>query len=440
VPELWWLNVGTNDAGAGLCWSDWIYPGPNGPRHCKHIPTDVRVRSLMNAFHKGMGDRTLDISINGNFSEAEQAAMSRMEAEDELFHFRIHNGRSDPHQVNIGSLHDNPVKGIFDAVGIVRTLDRLKNPNVTRIGVGFGLNYARGCDNDDVAQRVIELTDAYLTEPAHGSVDRLVFLRKMCGKWAGDKRRDDLLEALVDLHEALVHQKIAAPRFTANYCGVSMRHITRPLVIVPELLTPEEESYFLPHVFNIHEAEARTDYIDWHGGKLVGGSVREAVMNADPRVKEVDAFCDNLGKIAGTIGDLGSAPAAEFFKHMAISLRLYACVFRSVNNFYAAGHVRDRNLARLTGPVQIPPKLGDWIGDPDLQILNETMRDELDNAADMVSLLENGGMRQVLVAPTPQEEDTFLLGPNLVEQLKKKMAIMRAHWIDAQNYMATPHK
>jgi hypothetical protein len=68
------------------------------------------------------------------------------------------------------------------------------------------------------------------------------------------------------------------------------------------------------------------------------------------------------------------------------------------------------------------------------------MRDELDNAADMLGLLENGGMQQVLVAPTAKEEDTFLLGPDLVDQMKKKIAIMRAHWLDAQNYMATPHK
>ena len=29
-----------------------------------------------------------------------------------------------------------------------------------------------------------------------------------------------------------------------------MRHINRPLVAIPEKLTPEEEAYWLPHVFN----------------------------------------------------------------------------------------------------------------------------------------------------------------------------------------------
>src|SRR5690606_41585331 len=45
------------------------------------------------------------------------------------------------------------------------------------------------------------------------------------------------------------------------------RMINRPLVVAPQLLTPEEEAYFLPHVFNVSEEEARMDYIDIQGGR-----------------------------------------------------------------------------------------------------------------------------------------------------------------------------
>jgi hypothetical protein len=37
-------------------------------------------------------------------------------------------------------------------------------------------------------------------------------------------------------------------------------------------------------------------------------------------------------------------------------------------------------------------------------------------------------------------EDTFLLGPNLVDQLKLKRKIMLNHWTDIEGYMATPFK
>ena len=79
-------------------------------------------------------------------------------------------------------------------------------------------------------------------------------------------------------------------------------------------------------------------------------------------------------------------------------------------------------------------------GDPDLLLLHELMRDELDNTARLVDILENGGLRQLALAPAPELEDTFLLGPDIVGQLKQKMAIMRRHWLDASHYMAPPHK
>jgi len=37
-------------------------------------------------------------------------------------------------------------------------------------------------------------------------------------------------------------------------------------------------------------------------------------------------------------------------------------------------------------------------------------------------------------------EDTFLLGPDLIEQLKKKRKIMLRHWVDIESYMTTPFK
>jgi hypothetical protein len=441
VPEISAISISTNDAGAGLCWSDWLYPGPNGASFCKHISTAKRVGTMMQAIRDGVGrQHELDIQMNGNFSIAEWREMEATIV-NERFHFAIHQGIKEvEHQVNVGSVIDNPVRGIINPVAIVRSLDRISNSKVTRIGVQFGFNYARGRELDDVVEAVVGLVDSYLKEPAHGVVDRLVFLRKICGKWVGEKRRDELLEALVALDEGYRMKHVAAPRLTGNYCGVSMRHVTRPLVIVPEKLTAQEEAYFLPHVFNPDMNEARRDYIDWHGGKLAGGPVHNLDLHEDPRSVQVDKFCATLKQVASTIEGMGDSPMGELLRQMGTSLRLYACVMRSVNNFYSAGTLRDRNMEKLTGPAHIPPKIGDWTGDPDLLLLNGCMRDELDNATEMISLLEDGGVRQMVLAATAKEEDTFLLGPNIVEQMRKKTEIMERHWVDSQAYMSTPHK
>lgn len=126
---------------------------------------------------------------------------------------------------------------------------------------------------------------------------------------------------------------------------------------------------------------------------------------------------------------------------MGTSLRIYASVIRSIHNFYSVQRVRDRNMDKFAAakPVVLP-KRGDWTGDKDLILLNEFMRDELDNTSELIGILEGGGLRQVFRAKTRQQEDTFLLGPDLVDQLKTKRAIMRRHWLDAERYFVSPNK
>jgi hypothetical protein len=216
-----------------------------------------------------------------------------------------------------------------------------------------------------------------------------------------------------------------------------MRHINRPLVAIPEKLTPEEESYWLPHVFNPNVNEARSDYIDFHGGRLTGP--RGMDQGHDTRILEIGTFTGRLGDVADRLAAL-SGGGAEVFRRMAASLRIYASIFRSCGNVYAVQKVRDRNLEVFAGPPHVPPKVADWHGNPDLQLLNELMRDELDNTTGLIDLLQNGGITQILTAAEAGDEDPFLLGPNLLGQLTEKCRIMRRHALDAEQFLATPHK
>jgi hypothetical protein len=260
----------------------------------------------------------------------------------------------------------------------------------------------------------------------------------MCAKWVGEQQADVLLEAFHDLHDALNYRAASLPMFTANYVGLSMRHINRPLVAIPEKLTPEEESYFLPHVFNPSVNEARSDYIDFHGGRLSGP--RGMDQGADPQLLPITTFVNRLNDVAARLESLGGAGGAETFRRMGVSLRIYASIFRSCGNVFAVQKISDCNAEKFAGPPRVPPKVADWNGDTDLQLLNQSMRDELDNTTELVQLLEAGGINQVLTAVDPADEDPFLLGPALVDQLRKKRQIMRNHWPDAESYLSTPHK
>ena len=434
VPELSGVHLLTNDAGGGLCWADWQYAGPNGPAHCRDRAVGPRVRELIDALRSAAKGRDIDFDLRGNFSDAELKSLA--EFQDDRFSTRPQHGPQ-PLQVAVGSYIDNPVLGLFNPVTILKSLDRIRLPEVTRVIIDFSANYSRGHEIHAVSDKIIDLLDAYFADPSFGLMNRMRFLRGMCAKWVGEDQADALLEAFYEMSDALAYRAATVPLFTANYAGVSIRHINRPLLAIPQKLTAEEESYWLPHVFNPSVTEARTDYIDFHGGRMTAPqSIDQA---ANPRVIPIANFGARANAIAERFESL-SGSGAEVFRRMGTSLRIYASILRSSANFYAVQRIRDRNTEKFSGPPRTPPKVADWHGDPDLQLLNEFMRDELDNTIELLDLLKNGGTNQILTATDASDEDLFLLGPDLVNQLTRKCQIMRRHWLDAEQYLSTPHK
>jgi hypothetical protein len=436
VPELATVQLASNDAGGGFCWADWLYSGPNGPVRCRHGEMGPRVKGLIDALAGAAPKHDLDFDIRGNFSDAELANIARHHSD--RFVSRAQHSR-DPRHIHVGSQIDSPVLGIFNPVAILNALELAKSPAVNKVYLSFSANYSRGHERFEVSEKVIELVDAFFADPKFGLLKRLEFLRSMCGRWVGDDQADALLEAFFELNEAYNFRAAAVPLFSSNYVALSNRHINRPLVPMPEKLTWEEESYWLPHVFNPSFEEARNDYIDLHGSRV------QAPISLDdetkPRVKALDTAVSRFNGVADRLAPL-KGPGAGVFHRMAASLRIYASFLRSAGNFFGVQKIRDRNKDTLA-PGSEPrthPKVGHWTGDLDLQYLNEFMRDELDNTVELTSLLENGGTSQVLTADRPEDEDVFLLGPNLVSQLKLKAQIMRRHWTDAERYLMTPHK
>jgi hypothetical protein len=174
--------------------------------------------------------------------------------------------------------------------------------------------------------------------------------------------------------------------------------------------------------------EARNDYMDIHGGN------RELAMHATEKMTA------GLKRVYTALETIQNAPEQKFLNDLARSLRLYSCVLKTCGNFNDAQIIRNRNKEALAGAVHRPDKTPVWTGDQDLLDFNEIMRNELDNTQDMIDLLENGGMELICYVKPPFPEDTFVLGADLIDQLKKKQRIMLAHWTDIEGYLTTPFK
>ena len=427
APEIRTLYFSMNDAGSGTCWEDWLYSGPNGPSVCKNVNKSEAIVTMLNVYKQEAikAGHDVDIYFKGMFTDEEMDDLVR-KLPDNCYLA----GRNYPPVKNISGMMGEtyPVRGIINPLEIIRTLSR-KVDGQGRYVFDFWSSYSRAQDRIETITKIVDIVEENLKNPyGEGDINVLNALKRLCDKWAGQEYSDQLLKAFMEMDRSLNANRTALRGLSTLYWGVSTRQITRPLVIVPKMLTSAEEKYFLPYVFNVSIDEARNDYMDIHGGN------RELPVNA------TENLVNGLYRVSASIEKIKNAPEQKFLDDMAKALRLFACVVRSCGNFNDAQIIRNRNKELLEGPVHRPSKMPTWNGDQDLLDFNSIMRDELDNVQTMINILESGGMELISTSKQPFPEDTFILGPDLIDQLKMKRKIMLAHWTDIEGYLSTPFK
>jgi hypothetical protein len=428
VPDILTFYFSMNDAGSGSCWMDWLYSGPNGPSFCKDIDKSEGIISMLNVYRdeaRIIAGHDIDIYFKGMFTDAEKDNLVEKLPENVFLE-----GRNYPEVKNVSTMLYSvyPVRGILNPLQIIRTVNR-KGDIPERYIIDFWASYSRAHERIETITKLVDIIEENLNNPlGRSDNDVMQSLKKLCDSWAGPEYSDLLFSSFHELDSVVNTKRPELQGLSTLYWGVSARQITRPLVFTPKMLKPSEEKYFLPYVFNVSEDEARNDYMDIHGGD------REIQVDA------VRGMIEKLHDISSSLERIKKAPEQKFLADMAKALRLYACVLRTCGNFNDAQIIRNRNREILAGPVHRPDKTPTWTGDKGLQEFNAIMRDELDNTQEMIDLLESGGMDLICTAKAPFPEDTFILGPDLISQLKAKREVMLTHWTDIEGYLTTPFK
>jgi hypothetical protein len=432
APEVKTFYFKTNDAGSGNCWSDWLYTGPNGSDHCKGETTGMRIQELMSSLQAGAAKAKSNLDIylsfpqgSSNFSDEERTDIQNRLPENCYF-------KSTPdHEMktistDIVSLY--PVSGICDVLSLLNGLKIFDNKKQQTVFISFNVFYNRGNECADTEDLILSIIEDHL-ENIVNVIPVSQKLRKLCESWAGVKYADSLSDALSLLNEAFKFRRSYLGNLYGINWNIAARMINRPLVAAPQRLSKEEEAYFLPYVFNVSREEARMDYIDIQGGRWT--TLPDSVKTYVKKIKQVCIKLEAIG---------ASAPKNDFIHKMSIALRVHASLVRSCGNFAEAQQIRDNNKEKLNGPVHRPGKEGTWTGDTDLLKFNTIMRDELDNTVELTEILQQRGIDVLWLAKDNAHEDCFLLGPDIIVQLKMKRKIMLNHWRDIEDYMTTPFK
>ena len=430
VPELRTVGSYNNDSGGGLCWAGALYSGPNGPSHCEHRSPGLRVKEYMEAIHRGAikGGGDVDIRVSGYFVQNEDQLILQMLPPNTYL------AGNDPSSIGIGSTLNEtyPAKNLLDPIALLSTLEKLSEPLVKTISIGTTEWYDRAEEALPTVQKLVETLQDCLAEPTRGFISRFDKLHKLALRWGSKQNADCVVEAFSKLNEAFLLKDAVAPQFSNFYCYVSTRYITRPLLFKPDVLTPEEERFFLPYVFNVSEAEARNDYIDMHGGRITGPAEWDGPGLQTAIAKALSA--------AQLLEGAKDAPAQEWLQQVALSLKIWASAVRSMNNFYFGQLIRDRGDSAIAKGPHLSSKQSNWTGDADYADWNSIQRDELDNTEELIAMLEHGGLNSIAYAQNKLDEDTFVVGPEIISALHEKVRLMRREWLDVQQYLTSPLK
>lgn len=430
VPNLGTYLFNTNDAGAGFCWSDYNYPGANGPRKCQTRNMGERMKGFLEAIHRGAekGGGPVSVRMRSNISRFECDTLEPLLPPNTVLRGKNRTPRG---YATTGSLlvESDPVYGIIDPLDIIETMARASSGSVHTVMLHFMGHYQRVREPIDVIERAIGIAVKCLEKPSRGQIECLQMLASLCEEWAGKEQAETLFEAFSGLNKALAYRAFGCGGEAGLYKGVSTRHVTRPMVVRPDLLTAEEEDYFYPFLFDAPKGLGRNDYMLVHAGRK---RVHATGWYWNPQLQSVFGM---MGGSVGAFEKLGDTPSGPWLKQLALSLKMYMSVLRSVDNFYFAQAFRNVHKDLL---MQEPVKLA---AGPDRQASdhlqwNEIARDETDNVAELIELLEGGGLDYFAHASKAELEDTFLLGPNVVDDLKKKLEITLKHWRDLEQYVA----
>ncbi|OAM89746.1 hypothetical protein OH491_18160 [Termitidicoccus mucosus] len=422
-PEIDLFTITTNDSGAGLDWSEGLYSGRFGNTLYRDRPMDARIRGFLDTLQAGARDAGGETEVRITLTResdpkrvaaklARGTAIENIEGAD-CTPFSTGGGVGEGY----GNVY-NPVYGIPQPVQFLSGLVASARTTAPRLSVNMGDRRNRDL--------YFLIYDKFQTTNPVGPVEQLAFLREIAAAHAGAGMADAQLKIWVNVQDCTKYIRLLDTGGILFYLGgVHQRWVTRPFVPFPEELADAEKAYYRPYLFqaldeskadNLADVQATDSYYGWSGRHFV-----KRVL--DP----VEALVDENIKLAREIGNENLARRFEVFK----------CIQRNTRNAvsYQAqlDRVRDMGIKPLKHAVI--ETMSDW----DRQLMMETAREEIDNTALLMQLLGDNPGEFLLIAPTKEETDIMLFGPDFIKELQMKLNIMNSKWEDYKRVFTVPN-
>lgn len=424
-PGIEVVSITTNDSGVGLDWSSGTYAGQLGNTQYRGRPMEARLEGFFSAMRAAATDAgaTLDIAIKWTRERDARRIATKLQAGMAIEN--LEGPDATPFQSAAGFEEFyyspyHPVIGIPQPRRVLEGLVASARRPAPRLVLNFGDRM-----NRDLYFDLYDRFRAAETQP-RTELEQLALLREFAVARVGEDKADRLLELWQNVHESAPNlEMLNSGGYITDLGVVQQRWLTRPFVPFPEELKPEEKAHYRKFLFQARtetNAESLADIqaMTWTGwaAKLFVYKISSPVLRRNRESAE----------IARELGDADLARRFEIFNSFLKTASA------------AIDYQAQLDRARLKPGFPNDPaweaqtRIG-W----DHQLMMESARGEIDNAATLIELLGAEPGKYLVLAPTKAEEDIRLLGPDIVEQLRKKLQVMNAHWEDYERlFQAAP--
>ena len=431
-PDIDQFSFMANDSGSGISWSPCIYPGMNGPTRWRTRDPGERIANWLKAMQEGAAAGGAKIRVNSWSSGLPSGTVASARA-------KLSRGQFVGWNNNHGEAFGGPGAGLGNA---------LWSTYYPVVGLGSPVDFVAGLQGvysnpgKDTARASISfeeanmplarsLIESYLETPKTGLITRDQILLRAAERLSGSAAAAETLVSvwnevkLADVAITKVQQKGFG--LVVPWGCVSMRWLVRPLVPEPLKLTRQETAHYRSFLFSKDTDEENANLCRILGKPVFRGEC--AVWMARwALVDVVNRLTSSRARILEAAAK-AKPEAASRLRLYAARLGAYACMAETARNTIMYQHALD-----VSDQPQFGPNMMDYddniVYDQRALVLRKIAREEVDNVAELLEILESEKGQVLQHARTPDEQSVFMMGPRLKADIRRKLDIMMDHWQD----------
>ena len=446
APSIEIFTLYTDDSGAMMCWTERLYAGVNGPTWCAGRDMGDRIAGFLKTIKQGALDAGVNarVYLSGGLSKSDAASLiSKLEPGIGIgLASGIATATVPP------NLKECFMGWAYGSLPWNTMVNKLPHPFffINRLDAA----YRAGCETIVCTLPLGGFDPAILTalrifdEAQPGSLDslngKINLVMKIAATEFAPEISEDVMEAWYEINVArdLIQSLSSETNYQLYMGAFANRWLVRPILGTQHKLAEGELAYCKRWIYQM-KPDGYKDYLkayhrrcaeSWTHARDVGSLFETAKTHL---LKAASIFLKAKEKVA-------DPQLKQKLELNALRADAQRCLLATVSNTIQLA-VISYERERYTGLYMeaTDPFQPSWnTGSKQLQVIYALQRSELDNTNELIKILKTSPEPLIVSASDKSQEGFYRYGPDLVDQLEKKVELMLKHWRDVDELYFRP--